>query len=99
MADLKSRPLILAKGFLFLVVGTLAAVILLLQAPSLTVAAMLVISIWAYCRFYYFAFYVLEHYVDPRYRFAGLLSFVQYFLRAKRGGSPDVPLDRSGPEA
>jgi hypothetical protein len=35
---------------------------------------------------YYFAFYVIEHYVDPGYRFAGLWSFVRYVLR-KRGGN------------
>ncbi len=35
---------------------------------------------------YYFAFYVIEHYVDPGYRFAGLWSFVRYVLR-KCGGN------------
>src|SRR5437899_12245421 len=36
----------------------------------------LALAIWCFCRFYYFAFYVIEHYVDPAYRFSGLWSFV-----------------------
>ena len=35
---------------------------------------------WASARAYYFAFYVLERYVDPRLRYAGLLAL----LRARR---------------
>lgn len=84
MADLKNPVIIWAKGFLFLFLGLFAAVLLLLQAPSLTVAALLVLSIWAFCRAYYFAFYVIEHYVDSTYRFSGLLSFVQYAIRRRR---------------
>jgi hypothetical protein len=38
-------------------------------------------------RAYYFAFYVIQHYVDPGYRFSGLFSFLRYFLRSRRGGS------------
>jgi hypothetical protein len=45
---------------------------------------LLVISIWCFCRFYYFAFYVIQHYVDPGYRFSGLWSFVAY-LWSRRG--------------
>ena len=32
----------------------------------------------------YFAFYVIEHYIDDGYKFAGLSSFVRY-LWGKRG--------------
>jgi len=39
---------------------------------------------------YYFAFYVIEKYVDPTYRFAGLWSFLRYAMsRRGRGGKPD----------
>ena len=61
MSDLKSPTLIWAKGFLFLFLGLFAAVLLVLQAPSLTVASLLVLSIWAFGRAYHFAFYVIEH--------------------------------------
>ena len=57
---------------------------------------LLVIAIWSFCRFYYFAFYVIEHYVDPTYRFAGLSSFLKYLIGRKigertRNGKPSTP--------
>jgi hypothetical protein len=75
MGDITSHKLIIAKGFLFLLAGGLAAAALLLEHPELRTAVLLVVAIW------YFAFYVLEHYVDPAYRFAGLGSFATYFWR------------------
>jgi hypothetical protein len=81
MGDITNPRLIFAKGFLFLVLGLMAAAMLLLDAPSLRVAVLLAITVWAFCRFYYFAFYVIEHYVDPSYRFAGIWSFVKYAVR------------------
>jgi len=81
MTDLKSRSTIITKGFLFLGLGLLASMLLLLEAGSIKVLLLLAVSIWAFCRFYYFAFYVIEHYVDPQYRFAGLWSFFRYLLR------------------
>jgi hypothetical protein len=49
------------------------------------VAFLLLLAIWAFCRAYYFAFYVIEHYVDPEYRFSGLLDFCRYAIRKWRG--------------
>jgi hypothetical protein len=42
------------------------------------------IAIWAFCRAYYFAFYVIEHYVDSSFKFAGLGSFVRHCLQRAR---------------
>lgn len=84
MSDLKSPALIYAKGLLFLLAGCVAAGLLLAERPTLKVAALLAIAVWSFCRFYYFAFYVIEHYVDPGYKFAGLGSFVAYLFRARR---------------
>ncbi len=84
MADIKSPRLIIAKGFLFLFLGCVASVLLLVLAPNLQVAMLLAIAVWSFCRFYYFAFYVIQHYVDPSYRFASLFSFGQYLLRSRR---------------
>ncbi len=83
MKDLTNPNWIKLKGALFLIVGLISSVLLILEQPSLRVALLLLISIWCFCRFYYFAFYVIEHYVDPGYRFSGLWSFVGY-LRGKR---------------
>jgi len=82
--DLKSAKLIYFKGFLFLIVGLLAAAGVLVENPTLRNAFLLGIAIWAFCRFYYFMFYVIEKYVDGNYKFAGIHSFVIYLIRAKR---------------
>jgi hypothetical protein len=42
------------------------------------VAVLLAIAVWCFCRAYYFAFYVIEKYVDPTFRFSGLGSAVRY---------------------
>ena len=81
MGDIKSPRLIILKGFLFLLAGGLAALALILEHPNLKVAFLLGLTVWCFARFYYFAFYVIEHYVDPGYRFAGLRSFAVYLLR------------------
>ncbi len=81
MADLTNPRVIKAKGLLFLFLGLLASAILLTEAGSLRVAVLLAVAIWSFCRFYYFAFYVIEHYVDPRFRFAGLWSFARYLIK------------------
>ena len=81
--DLTDARWIKAKGALFVVAGCLAAGLLLTERPSLLDAALLVICVWSFCRAYYFAFYVVEHYVDPGYKFSGLGSFLRY-LRGRK---------------
>ena len=81
--DLASAKLIYLKGFLFLVTGLLAVTALLLDSPTLRTAFLLLIAVWSFCRFYYFLFYVIEKYVDPGYKFAGLYSFLCYLLRKR----------------
>src|SRR3954468_8152474 len=75
MKDLSSPALIKLKGILFLIVGILSALLLILEHPTLKIAVLLAIAIWCFCRFYYFAFYVIQQYVDPGYRFSGLWFF------------------------
>ncbi len=84
MKDLTDPRWIKLKGIAFLVVGLLSAVLLVLEAPTLKVGVLLAISIWCFCRFYYFAFYVIEHYVDPGYKFSGLWSFARYMFKRRR---------------
>jgi hypothetical protein len=83
MKDLTDARWIKLKGILFLIIGLLAATLLVLEHPSWRVVVFLAISIWCFCRFYYFAFYVIEKYVDSKYRFSGLWSFVWYLLKRK----------------
>lgn len=83
--DLKSARLIYLKGFLFLVTGLLSLAALLLESPTLRTAFLLIVAVWSFCRLYYFMFYVIEKYVDPSFKFAGLYPFVMYLVR-RRGG-------------
>jgi hypothetical protein len=83
MKDLTDARWIKLKGILFLVIGILSAVLLVLEHPTWRLGILLAICIWCFCRFYYFAFYVIEKYVDPSYRFSGLWSFACYFFRKK----------------
>ncbi len=78
---------------MFLLLGVGSSILLVLQAPTLSVCLLLLLSIWAFCRTYYFAFYVIEHYVDPGYRFSGLMSFIRYALRRK--SSVEMPNTRN----
>ena len=86
LGDIKSKKLILVKGFLFLGLGIFALMILALDTQSVRPLALALIAVWAFCRFYYFMFYCIEKYVDPAYKFAGITSFMVYFLSNRRKG-------------
>jgi len=84
MKDLSDPRWIKLKGVLFLLLGLASAVLLWMEHPTGKVALLLAIVVWSFCRAYYFAFYVIEHYVDPGYHFSGLGSFLRYFFQKKR---------------
>lgn len=83
MKDLSDPRAIKLKGVLFLFLGLFSGALVLLEQPTLKVVVLLALCIWSFCRFYYFAFYVIEHYVDPTFRFAGLLAFFRYLWAKK----------------
>ena len=84
--DITSPRVLYIKGLLFLLSGVLAAIVLILEHPTLKVALLLLLAIWCFARAYYFAFYVIQHYIDPGYRFAGLADFARYALRGRKPG-------------
>ena len=84
MTDITSPKLLWTKGALFLLLALAASALLLIEAASLKVAVLLAVAIWGFCRAYYFAFYVIEHYVDPGYKFSGLGSFALYVVRGRK---------------
>ncbi len=90
MRDLKSTVAMKLKAALLLLIGLLSAALLVVETPAWRTVLLLVVCVWAFCRCYYFAFYVIERYVDPSYRFAGLGSALRHLL-THRGGSPHVP--------
>ena len=83
MKDLSNPLWIKLKGVLFLLLGLAAAVLLWLEQPTLKAALLLALVIWCFCRAYYFAFYVIEHYVDPSFKLSGLGSFLVYLFSRK----------------
>ena len=84
MKDLSNPFWIKLKGMLFLVIGIAAAALVLLDRPTLKTAGLLALAIWSFCRFYYFAFYVIEKYVDPGHKFSGLISFARYLVGRRK---------------
>jgi hypothetical protein len=82
--DIRNPTLLYVKGAMFVIGGILASAEILVAMPTLRIAILLAIAIWCFARAYYFVFYVIEHYADPGYRFAGLWSFVWYLLQKKR---------------
>ena len=85
MKDLQSTQAMWLKGILFLLIGGMSASILLIEHGSWRVALLLGFCIWGFCRAYYFAFYVIQHWVDPEYRFSGLGHFLVYAWKRWRG--------------
>jgi hypothetical protein len=83
--DIKNPKVLYLKGALFVVAGLMAAAAIILENPSFKTTALLALCVWCFSRAYYFAFYVVEHYVDREYRFAGLWSFFKYATGRPRG--------------
>jgi hypothetical protein len=84
LADFKSPKLLDLKGVLMLVVGLMASGLLIAERPSVKVAFLLALAVWGFARAYYFAFSVIEHYIDSSYRFAGLWDLLRYAFGRKR---------------
>ena len=90
MRNLTDPKWIKLKGGLFLLVGLLASALLILDHPTIREGVLLALAVWSFCRFYYFAFYVIEHYVDPGFHFSGLWSFARYMLKARWNDRPSA---------
>lgn len=76
--DLTNKRWIVLKGALFLFLALLSGCIQVgLDLPHWQELVLLLISIWASCRFYYFLFHVLHAYVDPDLKSAGILDLLK----------------------
>ena len=78
--DLTSAKWIYTKGSLLLLISLLSASLIFIQIPRWDILVLLLICLCASCRSYYFAFYVIQNYVDPYYRFSSLFDFTRYLL-------------------
>ncbi|HEX5053443.1 MAG TPA: hypothetical protein VFZ65_16820 [Planctomycetota bacterium] len=84
MKNLLTPRWMLVKAILFVLVAMLAAGTLIAQSPTYTTAACVLLVAWSSSRAYYFAFYVIEHYVDPTFRFSGLTAFAVWLWRGRK---------------
>jgi len=82
MSDLTSKRWIVAKGLLFLAIAVSCGLLLWLNAPSFRTAILSGLLAWSSARFYYFLFYVLEKYVDPRLKYAGVWALLRQMARS-----------------
>jgi hypothetical protein len=85
MRDLHSTRAMWLKAWLFLLIGLLSGGLLLVEHADWRTLTLLVLCVWGFSRAYYFAFYVIERWVDPGYKFSGLGHFVVYAWRKWRG--------------
>jgi hypothetical protein len=88
--DITSPRLLAVKGLLFAATGVMATVGVVVgtigEEDWWVILAMHAVAVWAFCRAYYFAFYVIERYVEPRSRYAGLASAAGRAWRMLRSG-------------
>jgi hypothetical protein len=82
--DLTDPRWMYLKAALFAVIGVSSVALILAEHPSWKLAGLLALAIWSFARLYYFAFYVIERYIDPRFKFAGLWSVVRYLLSRRK---------------
>ena len=84
MRDLQSHRWMWVKAILFLLIGIASSALILAELPEMRVLILLVLAIWSFCRAYYFAFYVVERYIDPSFRFSGLISMLRYLCSKRK---------------
>ena len=83
MADIKKVWLLYLKGGLMFLIGLLASLLLISIHFEFKTFVLLAFAIWGFCRAYYFAFYVIQHYIDPNYRYSGLIDFAKYCIKRR----------------
>lgn len=88
--DITDPRLLVLKGGLFVVLGVMASGMLIaafaMREQGVALAWWYVlllhgVAVWAWCRAYYFAFYVVERYLPPECRNAGLVAAVRAVMR------------------
>ncbi len=81
LKDINKVWLLYLKAFLLFLTGFISSILLVLLNFNVKTIVLLFFAIWGFCRAYYFAFYVIQHYVDPNYKFSGLIDFAKYSIK------------------
>ena len=76
------------KAACFASIALASASLLVLRTPGFSTAALAVLIAWSAARFYYFCFYVVEKYIDPSFRFDGLVSVGRHHIARRAARSP-----------
>ena len=87
--DLSAPKWMYLKAALFFLILLSCSGLLLIEAPTWRTVIILVLLIWSAARLYYFMFYVIEKYIDPSFRFAGVGAAVSYLI-GRRKREPDA---------
>jgi hypothetical protein len=77
MLNIRSKNLIVIKGLLLITIVIGSIIGITCYCPRIEVVVLLLILVWASARSYYFLFYVLEKYVDPKLRYTGIIDLIQ----------------------
>ena len=70
--DLTDSRWMYLKAGVVPVIGVTSVALILAEHPHWKLVVLLALAIWSFARCYYFAFYVIEKYIDPTFKFAGL---------------------------
>ena len=84
MGDLTSRGWIVTKGILFALIVLMAGAGVIIEDDRWRRLTLLLICLWAACRFYYFLFHVLERHVGVEGRYAGIVDLLRRWWRSRR---------------
>jgi len=76
----------IVKAAMFLVITVLVGFVLVFDRPSSSIfsVALYATGVWAAARAYHFAFYVIERYCDPAFKYAGVWSAAVWVIRHGR---------------
>ena len=91
--DLTNPIALKIKGGLFAVIGLVASGLLIANQPNIKTVLLLSLAIWAWCRFYYFLFYVLEHYAGRKRPYAGMLDALKSVFNKPESAAEDPDID------
>lgn len=89
--DIKSPALLYMKGVLFGLLTIMAAALTVMAENRWHEILFLAVCVWASCRFYYFLFYVLDHYIECSVggdKNASVFSMLLKLCGSNRGISP-----------
>lgn len=82
--ELQNVVLIYFKAWLFFIILLISTVAIIVETHSVYIAVLLVLVIWSTARLYYFMFYVIEKYIDPKFKFSGIFAALKYLFSQPR---------------